>query len=99
MRNAVTVARFLGRQDITASTTSAVTAAGISSGVNLIRVVNLSGALAYVRQGASDITVSASNGFPIAAGAGHYFAVAPGEYVAGILASGTGSIAVCEMGA
>ena len=97
-RNAITYARPRRRNDISASTSSAVTGAAIGDGIYLAYVFNSLGALAYVRPvETSGGSVSASNGFPIADGTGAYLQVRPGEYIAGILASGSGTLIVCEM--
>lgn len=97
-RNQVTYAYFKGRNDISASGTSAVTGSAVSTGIYLYHIRNNTDALAYVRAvDSASGTVTTSNGFPIAAGEYHYLAVRPGQYVAAILASGSGTVQCSEM--
>ncbi len=95
-RSYITVARYKARQDISASTTTAATAAGVGAQTYMISVHNLSAVQAHVISGDSSITATTSTGVPIAAGQFMYIQVSPGEYVAAILASSTGTIAVVE---
>lgn len=84
------------RRDISASTSSALSAA-VSDGVSLVHVRNDTGALAYIAMVSTGGAVTTANGFPLASGTAEYFKVNPGERVAAILASGTGTIVVSEM--
>lgn len=97
VRSAVTHARYNGvTLPVSASTTSARTAAGIGSQIRLVRVYNPTAAIAFISTG--DATVEATMGdLPLAPGLTEYFIVNPGERLAAILASGTGTVYVSEM--
>ena len=91
------VVRMERRNDIAGAITSA-TSAPVQSSYGMVRVFNTSGALAYVRAVETGGTVTAANGMPIAAGGVEWMLVSRGQSVAGILASGTGTIAITEHG-
>ena len=92
------VVRMERRNDIAGAITSA-TSAPVQSDFGMVRIFNTAGALAYVRavQAGTD-TVTTANGMPIAAGGVEWMLVAKGQRVAGILASGTGTLAITEHG-
>lgn len=99
-RNAVqvTYARPYRRNDISASGTSATTGSAISANITLIHVRNDTGAKAYILPVATSAgAVTTGTGFPIPNGGFEYIKVAPGEYLAAILASSSGTIEVTEM--
>lgn len=96
-RSQVTNARPLRRNDIAASITSALTSAAMGSGVYLVKIVNETGSTAYVRPVQAGGSVSAANGEPILDSSVSYMSVRPGEYLAGILATGSGTLRIVEM--
>ncbi len=95
-RSAVTVARYKARQDISASTTTAKTAAGVGAYTFLVSVHNNTAVLAHVINGVTGDAATATTGVPISAGQFIYMQVSPGEFIHAILASSTGIVAVVE---
>lgn len=99
-RNQRTYARILGvTQSISATTSSARTAAGVGTQVRLVRVHNstASASEAFVVSGNSSVAATVGTGVPIGPGQAYHFAVDPGEYVAAICASGTATLYVSEL--
>lgn len=98
VRNQITSARYLGvTHAISATTSTATHSSAFSTQVRLVRVFNGSGQTVYLSEPGASPTAAVTD-LPLADGIYEYFTVAPGEKIAAITASGSGTVAVSEMG-
>lgn len=96
-RNQLTYGRPIRRNDISASTTSALTSNPIGGGIYLVKITNNTGAKAYILPVQLGGTVTTATGVPVQDSSEYHIAVRPGEYLAAILASGSGAVEITEM--
>lgn len=96
-RNSITYARYNGTtHSISATTSSATHTTAVASQVRLVRVFNGSGQTVFLSDPGAAPTAATSD-MPLADGATEYFLISPGEKIAAITASGSGTVYVSEM--